>query len=102
MEVYSRSYLQGMQAERRRQAIDQMVTGFIHSVIIAAGRGETSYKYSITSAMNKDKYIIGLLQFSIDELIAGLQVKFPECQISYNECLDEYKNLIKAIVIDWS
>ena len=52
--------------------------------------------------MIKDKYIIGLFQFSIDELIAGLQVKFPECQISYNECLDHYTNLNKAIVIDWS
>jgi hypothetical protein len=102
MEVYSRSYLQGMQAERRRQAIDQMVTGFIHSIIIAAGRGETSYKYTITSAMMKDKYIIGLLQFSIDELIAGLQVKFPECKISYDESYDEYKYLIKSIIIDWS
>lgn len=102
MEVYSRSYLQGMQAQRKREAIDQMVIGFIHSVIIAAGRGETSYTYSITSAMNKDTYIIGLLKFSIDELIAGLQVKFPECQISYNEYLDENKYFIKAIVIDWS
>lgn len=102
MDVYSRSYLQGMQAERRKQAIDQMVNGFIHSVIIAAGRGETSYKYTITSAMNQDKYIIGLLRFSIDELIAGLQVKFPECQISYDESLDEYGCIIKSIIIDWS
>ena len=102
MDVYSRSYLQGIQAERKKQAIDQIVNGFIHSIIIAAGRGETSYMYSITSSMIKDKYIIGLFQFSIDELIAGLQVKFPECQISYNECLDHYANLNKAIVIDWS
>ena len=102
MEVYSRSYLQGVQAERKRQGINQMVNGFIHSVIIAAGRGETSYMYSITSSMLKDKYVIGLLHFSIDELIAGLQVKFPECQISYNESLDQYKNLIKSIIIDWS
>lgn len=102
MEVYSRSYLQGMQALRKKQAIEQIVNGFIHSIIIAAGRGETSYTYSITSSMIKDKYIIGLFQFSIDEVIAGLQVKFPECQISYNECLDEYKYLIKSIIIDWS
>ena len=107
--VYSRSYLQGIPEERKKQVIDQMIQGFIHELIALSARGETSYRFPVVyqtpQLMNTSHGNIPA-HISIDEIVARFQIKFPECNISYDESwIDQSatrRYLSKAIIIDWS
>ena len=116
--VYSRSYLQGMPEERKKQLIDKMIQEFIHELIALSARGETSYRFPIvyqTPLLHQTGMKPQIINtshgnipanISIDELVARFQSKFPECQISYDESwIDQSatrRYLSKAIIIDWS
>lgn len=123
-QVYSRSYLQDLPEKIKREKIDQIIKEFRSDIYEYAARGKTSYRFRIVyqapllhqaDILHHNVFYKEVTSnsngnipanISIDELIAGFQRNFPECQISYDESwIDETptrRYLSKAIIIDWS
>lgn len=108
-QVFSREQLQELPAKHRLDAITKAVDQFHYSVIATAKSGKTSYLVDINH-IPKNKS--GLNQFppdyivTVEDMIEGFLMKFPECKVEYIETWEEtqpgVKKQKKGILIDWS
>lgn len=123
-----------IKAKAKQQSIDSFVAVQIRSITNAAAAGMTSYvietdSFERAQSRNQIQWMqnyqmltqspgsldkVAIRQrtgdeppiVSIDELVAGIQLKFPDCSVKYDETwLDSgpgSKRLVKGIVVDWS
>lgn len=100
---YSRSYLQGLVTEHKTSHMDYVINAFAPDLRADAARGKTSYIYEI-SKLNPSYSTQAAI--TIDDLIERFHVRFPNCQISYQEkwtdTASSVRVLKKSILIDWS
>lgn len=107
-QVFSRSYLQGIPEMNRKRMINNIIEGFINELRAAASAGKTFYMYDpITSTQHRIcSYPPPLPPPTTEELISAFQLKFPDCDVSYEEVWIETsptkRTLKKGIRIDWS
>lgn len=103
-ETFSRSYLQGLPEQQKRQHIETFVQEVIGAVQSEATLGKTSYMYDPAPQRGFSNHIH--LPITNDDLVVAIQRKFPDCSVSYQEIwVDAKANtkvLKKGIVIDWS
>lgn len=114
MQTYSRKFLQQIPTERKKQRIDGIITSFISDLQTQAASGKTTYMYN-TQLL--DDYNVNRLrkrpgefppdpEILLDELLAGIRERFPDCDVNYEETWVDKSNNIKVlkrgIVIDWS
>lgn len=118
---YSREYLQSIPELRKQETIDWIVGGFIQQLKQNASEGKTQYwvnldydergcrrnNLHVGAMMETNKVNSQLIHgLTINELIHGLQNRFPGCKISYEESWVETnsntRTLKKGILIDWS
>jgi hypothetical protein len=133
--TYSRQYLRGLPEMHRRQVIqhdvDRLFEQIMNPLQAAALKGETRYLHdtnwgprppTITPNIREEQWDADLRTFQIykelrqkgvgppegpsEELLAGLQEKFPDCAVSFHEDWIETRKdmrvLKKGILIDWS
>ena len=106
-QTYSRAKLQGIPAERRLQAIANHVEWMQQQVIDSAAIGKSSYlhtyppKGATARCCTPGHYVP-----TRDDIIEGLKIKFPDCDISYvEEWIDVcpgHREQRSGIKIDWS
>jgi len=98
----SRASLQGMPGRRKQGHINNIVDNIVSQVTSEANTGKTSYMYD----PNQNIYGHKSIQITTDELVSALKIKFPDCDVSYEETWVEIspgnKVLKKGIVINWS
>ena len=102
-QTFSRSFLQAAPErekqriiEQRRQYTNSIVNGFVHDLQKIAIEGKTRYVYTQNPPPT----------FTHEDLVAAFKLKFPDCDVSYEETWLEVnptnRVLKKGIVIDWS
>ena len=113
----SRATLQGMQEATKQRYIDSIIDAVVTGVTNAANTGKKSYMYDINNIGINSINSSGIIQIhehniienkpsykptiTTNELVAALQKKFPDCDVSYQ--INSDTNIIKkGIVIDWS
>ena len=106
-QVYSREYLQNVPAQRKKDKINNIINHFIQVLQNAAADGKTSYMYVLEPQKRHHMMTsVKEVELTPDDLIAGFQLKFPDCIISYQEVWYDTNTttrvLKKGIVIDWS
>ena len=107
-QTFSRAKLQGIPAERRRQAIVNHVEWMHQQVIDAAAMGKTSYIHSYAPQLVASARCTAPGQYvpTKDDIIEGLKVKFPDCDVSYVEEWVDVRHGVReqkvGIKIDWS
>jgi hypothetical protein len=114
--IFSRSFLQGIPEQRKQHQIDSIIQGFINKLQNAAAEGKTYYLYDQnnikpeTHQLQTKMYQLHqnppLPTITTDDLVSAFKIKFPDCDISYQETWVEVnsinKVLKKGIIIDWS
>jgi len=110
-QTFSREYLQGVQEQRKQEAIERVYSGFITYLLNHAAVGRTSYLYQYNELPSINCYPtpgIELQQpptITNEDMVEAFQKKFPGCIISYQEKWDEkvpgLRRLHKGILIDW-
>ena len=114
----SRASLQAMPGQVKQKYIDSIIDAVVTGVTNAANTGKISYMYDINNIGINSINSCGLIQIhehniienktpykptiTIDELVGAIKIKFPDCDISYQEINPDTKVLKKGIVIDWS
>jgi len=102
-QTFSRSFLQAAPErekqriiEQRRQYTDSIINGFVNDLQKIAIEGKTRYVYTQNPPPT----------FTHEDLVAAFKLKFPDCDVSYEETWLEVnptnRVLKKGIVIDWS
>ena len=115
--IYSREFLRGIPAEKKREVINRIISTFISDLYNQAASGKTTYMYN-TQLLDNYNYNMNKLrhigqggpppdpEILIDELLAGIRERFPDCDVNYEETwVDQSNNtkvLKKGIIIDWS
>ena len=93
-QTYSASYLQGL---HKQAYVELLIENVIGEIEDTAAKGRTSY-------MIEQRNITALL--STEELIAELRIRFPGCNVSFQEVWVDTRILTKELkrgfVIDWS
>ena len=107
METFTRDFLQGLPEQNKQERIDTEIARFIHHLKAAATLGERSYFHTPSISLNSPYGMKPPLQaISNEELVAGIQLRFPDCLVSYQENWVETaantRQLQKGILIDWS
>ena len=96
-QTYSASYLQGVQTRRKQAYVELLIQNVIGEIEDTAAKGHTSY-------MIEQRNVTALL--STEELIAELRIRFPGCNVNFQEVwVDTHiltKELKRGFVIDWS
>jgi len=92
---------------RKQEYIDKLITTHISSVLVAAGKGQTNYVYDPSPPQSGPVNVYPPPPIiTNEELIAALQKRLPDCDITYQEIwvneTPTKKILTKGIVIDWS
>ena len=105
--ILSRAYLQGIPEMRRQEYIDKILQLCINNVLREAELGKTNYIYEPPNHNNpRVKQVPPPPTVTTEELVLGLQKKFPDCFVAYQEVWEvvttNQKILKKGIVIDWS
>ncbi len=104
--TFSRDDLQAIPAKRRLEAIRSHIDHTLSMTVQqVAATGKTSYLYVIPSSSGiggcRSAYVV-----TPDDLIEGLRVKFPGCEISHSEEWIDVRPGVrehrKGILIDWS
>jgi hypothetical protein len=133
-QTFSREYLQGLPNKNKKNAINQIIQNHIGAIQQAANTGKTSYTLCLTNPTttqilgnyhntlfpsNHPRQHIGQFAphapsnlgdlnslISSNEFIDEFKIKFPGCDISYEETWIDVNQttrvLNKNIVIDWS
>jgi hypothetical protein len=106
-QTFSRSFLQSIPEQRKKQHIDRFILSFITQLENTAAVGKTSFLINPDSITNSSiSQHPPAPVITNDDLISALQLKFPDCGISYQEIwIDTHPNtriLKKGILIDWS
>jgi hypothetical protein len=103
--TYSRSYLQSIPEKRKQDTINRLINKFHPSLVNNAADGKTSYMIDV-SVWDTTKWEPHSVKFTRDELIAGIESRYPDCSVSYQEIWVDVginsRTLKKGIVIDWS
>ena len=110
MQTYSREFLQQIPAKRKKQRIDGIISSFISELQTQAASGKTTYMYNTQLLDNILRKRPGEFppdpEILLDELLAGIRERFPDCDVNYEETwVDQSNNtkvLKKGILIDWS
>ncbi len=105
--TFSRSQLQAIPATRRLEAITAYVDRHLGSVVqTAAAAGKTSYLFVVPKNPGQSATTPPAYELTPDDLVEGIQAKFPECDVDFHEewvdvCpgIREHRAGIK---IDWS
>jgi len=105
-QIFSRAYLQGIPELRKQQHIDELIDQHISMIQTKAANGKTSYMYRPYEGKMMVQQIPPLAVFTNDDLVQAFKLRFPDCEISYQETwVDVHTNqkiLKKGILIDWS
>ena len=100
---YSREYLQNLVTQHKTAHIDYLINAFVPDLRADAARGKTTYVYEF-SRLNSTYPAQAVI--TIDDLIERFHVRFPNCQISYQEkwsdTTSSLRILKRGILIDWS
>ena len=105
-QTYSRSFLQAAPEREKQRHIEMIIQGFLHNLQATAITGKTRYicthTHSPVSALSNPPPPT----ITNDDLVAAFKLKFPDCDVSYEETWLEVnptnRVLKKGIVIDWS
>jgi hypothetical protein len=105
--TFSRDDLQAIPAKRRLEAIRSHIDHTLSMTVQqVAAAGKTSYLYVIPSTSGMPKSYPPAYVVTPDDLIEGLRVKFPGCDISHSEEWIDVRPGVrehrKGILIDWS
>lgn len=106
--MFSRNYLQTERARHheqlRVQAVMQHVNQYGQDVVMAARQGKTQY----TIDTKPSGIQCGNYTPTVDDLLEGCRVKFPDCKVEYGETWEQcprnpnQMNKKSGIIIDWS
>jgi len=102
-QTFSRAFLQAAPEREKQRILEEkrrysegIVNVFIHDLQKLAMEGKTRYVYTQNPPPS----------LTYEDLIAGFQRKFPDCDVSYQETWVDVTTtnrvLKKGIVIDWS
>ena len=106
--TFSRAYLQSVPEEKKQQLFSQIMSQFHGSLVNIAATGKTSYmvEEAVWHIYNRQRSNPPPPQFIIEELIAAIEKKYPDCKVTYEEMWMDVginnRTLKKGIVIDWS
>jgi hypothetical protein len=103
--VCSRSYLQNLAVERKKEVLSTIIGGFINDLKKCAAMGKKCYMYDQSNMrtltmMIQSQYV---LPISNDDLIAACKEIFVDCNVVYQEFFIEGGVRInkKGILIEW-
>lgn len=108
MQTFTRDFLQGLPEQDKQERIDAEIRRFIHHLKAAATGGDRSYLHTPSASLNNpyNHPISPLSTITKEELVVGIQRRFPDCVVSYQETWIETaantRQLQKGILIDWS
>lgn len=102
-QIFSRAFLQSAPEREKQRILEEkrrysegIVNCFIQDLQKLAMEGKTRYIYTQNPPAS----------LTYDDLVAGFQRKFPDCDVSYQETWVDItatnRVLKKGIVIDWS
>ena len=107
-QVFSREYLQTERARYheavRVQAVMRHVESHHQLILGAAREGKTHYTIETTP----DGFQCGGYTPTIEDLLEGYRIKFPDCKVEYGESWEpsprnpNQMNRKSGIIIDWS
>lgn len=96
--VFSRSYLQNLHTEQKKNHVNNMIAGVMYHIRAASSSGKTSYFLDTTDYSNQQNQtnpfpphhsphmpVFTQLVIPADELVSLVKEKFPECAVSYQE-----------------
>ena len=97
--VFSRSYLQNIHTEHKKNEINNMIAGVIHHIRNASSSGQTSYFVDMTDYSNRQNpnrafpphhYPPPMSVYTPtiippDEIVNSFKEKFPDCTVTYQE-----------------
>ena len=108
-QVYSREYLQGLHAARRKDMIKHHIQPYVQKILGAAGSGQTSillqedknHTFQMQHFQNN-----GMTPPTQEEICETLQEQFPDSKIEYQEkwvqITRDKQELKKGLNVDWS
>jgi hypothetical protein len=95
-QTFSRAFLQSAPEREKQRILEDIVNMFIRDLQKLAIEGKTRYVYTHNPPP----------PLTYEDLVAGFQRKFPDCDVSYQETWVDItatnRVLKKGIVIDWS
>lgn len=96
--TYSRSYLQELPLERKRDAVNKFISTSIGILLRAAASGSKNYIFEMSHLRYEDYPV-----YPISDMVQLIQEKFPECTVTYQELGGVGGALLKkGVLIDWS
>jgi hypothetical protein len=109
--TYSRSYLQDLPEKRKQGLMNGLINQVHQPLVNNAAAGKTSYMveesvWKTHNSMVNHPSNPPIPKFALDEFIAAIEKKYPDCKVSYQETWVDVginnRTLKKGIVIDWS
>ena len=98
--TFSREQLLGLPSKTKRDNIMNLIDRTLQHQVINAAKAEKT-----STLLNIAEYIRDW-KMSVDDLVEGLQSKFPGCRVEYTEVWEEVspgtKQRKMGIMIDWS
>lgn len=105
-QTFTRAFLQGLSAQRKREAADNAITNHVNAIMESAAQGKTSYMFEPDNIRHNQRQHHTVPVITTEDFIAAFQRKFPGCTVSYQEAwvdVDVTNRVLKrGIVIDWS
>jgi hypothetical protein len=104
--MYTRAFLQGLSAQRKRERADQLIHVHVETVKELAAQEKTSYMFEPDNIRHNPRQHPNTPVLTTEDFVAAFQRKFPDCTVSYQEAwvdVDVTNRVLKrGIVIDWS
>jgi hypothetical protein len=110
--TYSRSYLQDLPEKRKQGLMNGLINQFHQPLVNNAAAGKTSYMVEDSVWIIHNNSMVNhpsnppIPKFTLDEFIAAIEARYPDCKVSYQETWVDVginnRTLKKGIVIDWS
>ena len=99
--TFSREHLLGLPEKTKRDNLMNLINNTLQYQVINAAKSEKT-----STLLNISQYIKPPSNLTVDDLVEGLQSKFPGCRVEYVNIWEEVtpgtKHQKTGIMIDWS